>query len=52
MSTNPPLDPAPDAPDRKKLGGVGVLLAFLFALVVLALVGLGLWGSGGMPANP
>jgi hypothetical protein len=52
MSTNPPPDPAPTPTDRKKLTGLGVFLAILAALVVLALIGFALWGSGEVPANP
>jgi hypothetical protein len=49
MSTN--LPPEPTRTERKKLTGVRVFLIFLAALVVLALIGFGLWGSGEM-ANP
>ena len=46
MSTNPPPDPTPG--DRKKLIGVGVLLALLVVLLLLVLRALDLWGGGEM----
>jgi hypothetical protein len=45
-------NPAPGARSRKKLVGVGILLAFLIVLLVLWLLGLSIWSSGGMPADP
>jgi hypothetical protein len=44
MTTNPSPNPTPS--DRKKLIGVGALLAFLVVILVLAAYALGLWGSG------
>jgi hypothetical protein len=48
VSTNPSPNSTPS--DRKKLIGVGVLLAVLVVLLLLALYGLGLWSSGEMPS--
>ena len=49
MSTNP--SPRPDRTDRGKLVGIGVILAIVVVLLVLAAYGLGFWG-GGATANP
>jgi hypothetical protein len=46
MSTSPLPKPEPTGTNRRRLIGLGVFLAFLVFLLVLASYGLGLWGSG------
>jgi hypothetical protein len=50
MSTS--LPPNSTNTERKKLTGLRMFLYFLAVLVVLALIGYVLWGSGETPANP
>jgi hypothetical protein len=44
--------PTPTAAERKKVTGLGVVLAVIAVVVVVVLIGYVLWGTGEMPAKP